>query len=178
MNTICIIKPYHTPRRPVSGGGAFILRSCGATPYRRASANKLAVVGSAVPFSHLDTACRLTPSVSATNSCVMPRSCRCCRSVWARLWRWGAFCCCCFSRVCRYFHSALMASTTSVTFSPAATRRNTMYKSMIGFRIAMGSLLSLSHHTISVRLRPPTVAQPAVAPYKMPAPAYPGRALF
>lgn len=40
-------------------------------PYSLASAIRLEVFGSEVPFSHLDTACRLTPMLSATNSCVI-----------------------------------------------------------------------------------------------------------
>ena len=40
-------------------------------PYNFASAIKLEVLGSHSPLSHLDTACRLTPIVSATNSWVI-----------------------------------------------------------------------------------------------------------
>ena len=41
------------------------------TPYNFASASKFDVLGSDVPFSHFDTACLLTPRLSATNSCVI-----------------------------------------------------------------------------------------------------------
>lgn len=46
-------------------------KSSADMPYSFASANRFDVLGSEIPFSHFETACRLTPMVSATNSCVI-----------------------------------------------------------------------------------------------------------
>ena len=56
-----------------------------------ASASRLDVLGSDVPLSHLDTACRLTPIDSATNSCVILHAVRCCFSTAPSVFAVSAF---------------------------------------------------------------------------------------
>lgn len=48
-----------------------LINSSTETPYSFASAKRFEVLGSETPLSHFETACLLTPSLSATNSCVI-----------------------------------------------------------------------------------------------------------
>ena len=51
--------------------------SSAVVPKSFAGAERLDVLGSEAPLSHFETACLLTPSTSATNSCVILHSIRC-----------------------------------------------------------------------------------------------------
>ena len=67
----CLTSVFHAYCTSRNSSSAVVLNNF-------ASVSRLEVLGSDAPVSHLETACLLTPIDSATNSCVILHSSRCC----------------------------------------------------------------------------------------------------